>query len=161
MTQEELKRLLHYDPETGVFTWRVQRGNRLPPGSRAGSVNSAGYGFIRIEGSIYAAHRLAFLYMTGTMPAMVDHINGVRSNNRWQNLRPASPLINSVNRKRPANNRSGHKGVSFVKASGRWHASIRVNGKRKHLGLFATAEEAGAAYRAAAAEHFGEYARVE
>lgn len=160
-TKAYLESLLLYDPEAGHFAWRQQRGNRIKVGSRAGAINTEGYVIIRVDRIEHRAHRLAFLFMTGETPAIIDHINGNRADNRFSNLRAATPLINSINCKMRKTNTSGHKGVSFFKASGRWQASIRVNRKRLHLGLFETPELAGEAYRAAAKQHFGTYARSE
>ncbi len=140
MTQEELKRRLHYDPATGLFTWLISRG-RCKAGSRAGRPNADGY--IQI-GRDYA-HRLAFLYMTGAMPALVDHRDRVKSNNAWRNLRDASKALNATNAKMRSTNASGATGVSRHAASGKWQAHCGP----KYLGIFQSITEASAAYEAA------------
>lgn len=159
LTQERVRHLLDYDPVTGVFRWRNPDANCLKPGDvTATSFDRHGYARIGIKGKVYPAHRLAFLYMTGGIPAIVDHANGVRCDNRWANLRAASVQLNNINR-RKVKSASGFKGVYSVR--GKWQACIRVQGRRKVIGYFETAEAASAAYKAAAAEHYGEFARAE
>jgi hypothetical protein len=103
----------------------------------------------------YQAHRLAFLWMTGSFPASeVDHINGVRDDNRWGNLRAVTPTQNAQNQRLPSNNKSGVIGVHWNKQANRWCARIKVNGRVVHIGLFSTLEEAVAA-RAKANEKYG------
>jgi hypothetical protein len=153
---------LDYDPETGLFTWKVNRRGRFARvGSKAGTDNGDGQIRINVDGTKHVAHRLAWLYMTGTWPpGLIDHRNLVRSDNRWSNLRLATKSENMANRRAPANNKSGLKGVSRHSQCDRWTAQICKDGQRVHLGLFKTKEEAHAAYTAAAAEMYGEFARV-
>jgi hypothetical protein len=134
LTQEELKAILHYDPVTGVFTWV---GHKRLNGKRAGS-STHGYRRIGIQGTLYAEHRLAFLYMTGEMPVEVDHKNRVSDDNRWENLRAATRSENCQNKKA--------RGVSYHAKTGKWQASIKLHGKRHYLGLYETAEGARAIY---------------
>lgn len=159
LTQERLRQVLHYEPATGMFTRRLSVNNRTKVGEVVGRVMAGnGYRFIKIDGHGYYAHRLACLYMTGAWPAdRVDHINAVRSDNRWGNLRPATMAQNAGNRPMQKNNTSGFKGV-FAR-SGRWMAMIR-KGRLFRLGTFDTPEEASAAYEKAASELFGPYART-
>lgn len=160
ITQKRLKEILHYNPDTGVFTWLVDK-TRVMAGDRAGKVTRDGYVDIGVDGKRYPAHRLAVFYMTGKMPSeYVDHINSDRSDNRWINLRLASNSQNQMNVPMWSNNTSGFKGVSWHKHEGRWRASIRVGGKRKHLGYFDTAEQGRAAYNEAAKIYHGEFARL-
>lgn len=160
LTQERLKQLLDYNPETGVFTWAVRRGNALNIGSTAGSLDRNGYLQIETGNKLYLSHRLAWFYMTGVWPALqVDHINRNKSDNRWANLRLATHGQNHSNSVRPSNNTTGFKGVG--KKGGKWYAQIVFNKKHKHLGTFSTPEAAHAAYCAAAHEVFGEFARTE
>lgn len=99
--------------------------------------------------------------MTGELPAfIVDHINGVRNDNRWLNLRRADASQNCWNSKKPSTNTSGAKGVSFHKATGKWQVRIRVRGKQKHIGLFDSVEEAELAFAVAADKFHGEFART-
>lgn len=116
---------------------------------------------IRINRRLYMAHRLAWLYVTGTWPINhVDHINGNRSDNRFANLRAATSRENARNSRMRANNACGYKGVHYKKQLNKFVAQIHVDGRVYHLGVFGTAEEAHAAYCKAAREHFGEFARA-
>lgn len=159
LTQDRLKELLHYDPETGHLTWLTSRRGHVRAGSRAGSPDSKGYIKIKIDGSSHSAHRLAFLYMTGeTPPKDVDHINRVRSDNRWINLRPASRRENQGNVGLRGNNTSGHRGVSLDKRAGKWRAYGMRDGRLTHLGYFTSLEEAATIAQAWHEENFKEFA---
>lgn len=146
LTAEQLRELLHYDPESGVFTRKVRVAPHCPPGTVAGNTHSEGYVRIKIRGREYLGHRLAFLYMTGAYPEnAVDHINGVRSDNRWANLREANHAENMQNRRvAPDISSTGYLGVT--RQDGGFVARIRVGPKRTYLGRFNTAEEAHSAY---------------
>ena len=99
ITQEYLKSILSYDPETGLFTWLVQKGARALVGSIAGTIRNNGYLKINIDKQLYYAHRLAHLYMTGEWPKNhIDHINGIKNDNHWCNLREATYSQNNKNR---------------------------------------------------------------
>jgi hypothetical protein len=158
LTQARLKELLHYDPETGHFTRRVPRGGMVV-GSRAGKLNTSGHRQIRIDRRMYLAHRLAFLYMLGSFPTdCVDHINQVKDDNRWGNLRPATRQQNQGNKGLQRNNSSGHRGVSWDKRQGKWVAQGGRSGGRIHLGRFDSLEEAAAAARSWRTQTYGEFA---
>lgn len=159
LTQERLKALVSYDPETGAF--RRVASRRKPEGRSTGNgKREDGYVKIAVDGRKYFAHRLAWLYMTGGWPtAQVDHIDTDRANNRWSNLRAADPLLNSYNRRRGVNNTSGYKGVSYYKAGRNWRAYIRIDGVLKFLGGYSAPEIAHQAYVKAAESFFGPYAR--
>lgn len=145
LTQARLKELLHYDPETGIFTWLVDRSGPSKAGTRAGYIEN-GYVRITIDSIWYAAHRLAVLYMTGRFPHhSIDHDNRVRSDNRWVNLIPATHADNAQNIPVLKNNTSGHTGVSWHKGHKKWEAHIRVSRKRYSAGYFANIEDAIAA----------------
>lgn len=160
ITQAQLKEILHYDPETGAWTWIISPRYEIPAGSIAGGYGNHGYRRIRIRSKFYTGHRLAWLYMTGSFPAgHMDHINGVRDDNRFSNLRIASLQENGLNRQRYITNTSGHKGVCWHPKLGKWRARIQKYGKRVALGCYDTKEEAAAAYEKAAVEHFGEFNR--
>jgi len=155
LTQEELKRLLHYDPETGVFT-------RLRTGRKVGSHSDQGYLLIaiKIDGKsiLFRAHRLAWLYTHGHFPPEhTDHVNGFRDDNRLVNLRPANSYQNGYNTGLRKNNTTGFKGVTYFVRTGRWVAQIRAHGKKVSLGYHSTAEEAGAAYLRAAKQLHDEF----
>src|SRR3954464_3736442 len=127
LTQARLKELLHYDSETGLWTWLKHR-YRIQPGDRAGTISKKdGYCHIIIEKKNYMAHRLAWLYMTGGWPSMnMDHIDTNRSDNRWLNLRLATRPQNQANRRKQSNNRCGHKGVWWHKKNRKWRTRIKV-----------------------------------
>jgi hypothetical protein len=112
ITQKQLKELLSYDSNTGVFTWIKKTSNRAPVGNVAGYLNHDGYVYIKINNKIYSAHRLAWLFTNKAYPEnMIDHINGNRSDNRICNLREATRVENAYNQKKQKNNTSGVKGV--------------------------------------------------
>jgi hypothetical protein len=162
LTRARLRELLHYNPKTGEFRWRKRPSQSVRLGSSAGYAASRhAPRLICIDGRLYYAHRLAWFYKTGrwARPA-IDHRDGDVGNNRWNNLRRATRSQNSANRRRPRNNTSGYKGV-YLCRSGRWAAAIQNNGKSKHLGTFASPQEAHAAYVKAARKHHGEFARAE
>lgn len=145
ITQERLKELLDYDPETGAFAWKVTKGRRAKTGRRAGCVSVHGYIIIQIDGKHYPAHRLAWLHVYGQWPKVtIDHINRVRDDNRLENLREATKQQQGFNR--------GAKGYTWHKQTKKWVAQIGLNGRLKNLGYYETEEEAGAAYLAAKAE---------
>lgn len=146
LLQERLKELLHYDPYTGVFTRLVKTSNRVQVGDIAGSDNGDGYIKINLDGGKYYAHRLAFLYMTGGFNSeFTDHINGVRDDNRWLNLRAVTPADNVRNSKMAKNNTSGVVGVFWNKKYERWEAKIKLTGKYKFLGYFNSIHQAAIA----------------
>lgn len=134
---------LHYNPSSGMFIWKVKRGQRIKPGYPAGSLDNHGYIKIMVARKMYKAHRLAWFLTHGEWPEnQIDHINGNRSDNRIANLRLASNKQNAENRGVRSDNTSGYRGVSFDKKSGMYEASIRHNGKKVCLGFFEKAEEA-------------------
>ena len=134
LTQSYLKSILHYSPETGVFTRLVRTANRTNAGDIAGSMCN-GYKVIGVLGKQEKAHRLAFLYMLGEIPTgTVDHINGERTDNRWDNLRHVSQAVNSRNAKLRLDNTSGVPGVSWFKRTKQWYCTIKVNYKSIFLG---------------------------
>lgn len=150
MNQHDLRRILNYDPETGIFTWAEKTSRKVMVGAIAGCLNKAGYIVIGIGGKLYYAHQLAWLYQTGEWLPRVDHRDCDGSNNRWINLRPATAQQNALNSRRAVSNTSGFKGVSWHKGAGKWSAYIILDGKKRHLGLHQRAEDAHAAYLAAA-----------
>ena len=158
ITKERLDELLSYDPETGVFTWKVASSRRVKPGDTTGCPDSGGYLLIRVDGRLRSAHRLAFIAMTGSpLSTNVDHINGDRADNRWCNLRMATSSQNSHNRRVGRYNTSGVPGVTWNKRLQKWRAFIRSGGEATHLGLFVEFEDAVAARRAAEVKYFGEF----
>ena len=162
LTRARLRKLLHYNPKTGEFRWRKRPCNSVHLDRPAGHVQPPeGYLCIGIDRRLYKAHQLACFYMTGRWGRpSIDHRDGDASNNRWNNLRRATRSQNNANRRRQRNNTSGYKGV-YLCRSGRWGAAIQINGKSKHLGTFASPQEAHAAYVKAARKYQGEFARAE
>lgn len=151
LTHRRLREVCHYDPETGIFTNRVRRGRVLAGEPTGGTHTVKGYGEIQIDNRRYATHRLAWFYVNRSWPkGEIDHINGVRNDNRIVNLRDVTTTVNRENIRGPTK-RNGHGwlGVSLYKPTGRWTACICVNYRSKRLGYFATPAEASAAYIAA------------
>lgn len=153
LTAARLRELFHYEPETGVFTRLIKKAGNATAGSCAGSINTIGYRQIRVDGSNYLGHRLAWLYVHGEWPiGQIDHIDGTRSNNAIGNLRDVSHAVNQQNRKRAKANASASlMGISF--SSGRWVAHISINGKPRYIGRFGTEAQAHSAYLAAKRLH--------
>ena len=160
LTAERLRELLRYDPTTGVFTWRVNRG-RVAHGDVAGSINCDGYVRIRLDGVEYLGHRLGWLYVKGVWPVdRIDHRNCIRDDNRFSNIREATVRQNNRNTLVRSSSRSGLKGASFDRVRGRWRSQIHVAGRQRYLGIFDTAAEAHAAYCEAAIEVDPDFARL-
>jgi hypothetical protein len=143
LTLQRLKERLSYDPDTGIFVWNATQ-------KQAGTKNSR-YVQIAIDRKIYYAHRLAWMYMFDSFPALnIDHINNNKKDNRITNLRLVTVSENGQNRGKQLNNTSGYKGVSWAKKSKKWEACIRKNGKTIHLGFFINIEDAYECYKQAA-----------
>lgn len=161
LTQEGLLSLLKYDPMTGTFTWIRSTRDQRPDlvGTQAGTDDGRGYLTIQIGGARYFAHRLAWLYVHGFMPSMIDHINGDASDNRIENLRLANKSTNSVNTGLSRRNTTGAKGLMRGRGKdGAFYARIVKNGKTIHIGKFATKDEAAHAYNKAAIQLYGDFA---
>jgi len=137
LTQSRLHEVLRYDPETGEFWKRVGTKH-----------NKTNYRYVMVDTVTYSEHRLAWFYMYGKWPSHdIDHINGLKDDNRISNLRDVPTFINMQNERAVrGNNKSGYMGVLYRKERNKWEAQIRVNGKSKRLGSFETPEEAHAAY---------------
>lgn len=157
LTQEQLKKILDYNPDTGQFTWKVSPSFTVNAGDPAGYNRGGGYLGIGIDKGYYYVHRLAFLYMYGYFPKEIDHINGNRSDNRIINLREVNKSQNAANRR--TRNRTGYKGVVEYKPN-RFRATIMKDKKTYRLGEFKSALEAAKAYNLKAIELFGEYAKI-
>lgn len=168
-----LLKLLHYDPETGIFTWlprpiqqqQDKSWNARWAGKRAGShwvgSRSGPYWKLVILWQVHYAHRIAWFYMTGEWPEEdIDHKDGDGVNNRWANFRLATPSQNHQNMKPRTDCASGLKGAYYDKRRGRYFSQITISGKLRRIGTFSSAEEAHAAYCAEAEKHFGEFARI-
>lgn len=149
LTAALLRELLHYDPETGVFTRKVRTSNRIAVGDVAGTLRPDGYTKISVLNKSYLAHRLAWLYVHGEWPKdQVDHRNGIRTDNRIANLRDLSGTLNQQNQRaaHSRNKSSGLLGASWDKRKGKWVAQISSTRTSRHIGYFETAKEAAAAY---------------
>lgn len=159
LTQEALRKRVHYDTVSGIFI-RKTKAYQAPLCSIVTSKDTKGYTRIRIAGKRYLAHRLAWFYMNDEWPPEeIDHINGIRTDNSAANLRLANRFQNKRNTKTYRNNKSGLKGVSWHATSKKWRARILKDGKELNLGVFDTPEAANAAYAVASVKHFGEFAR--
>lgn len=157
LSQERLKEVFNYDVETGVFTWRISSNGRIKIGSVAGEVMAKGYIRIQVDGKRYLAHKLAWLYITGSIPdGQMDHINQDKGDNSYVNLRLCTQSQNKANCKAYSNNESGYKGV--YRAGKRWVAQIRFNKKLVYLGTHINILDAAKAYNVKAIELFGDFA---
>lgn len=160
ITQDQLKELLYYNPETGEFTWIKARSNRIPVGKIAG-FNLGRYRAIEINGQSYLVHRLAWLYTTGSWPVdQIDHKDGDRGNNKFSNLRQATHSQNSMNCKKYANNSTGVKGVRWSKRSNQYIATIMVRNKSIHLGCYHSISLAKIAYQSASSFYHRDFGRI-
>jgi hypothetical protein len=161
LTQARLKEILNYDPETGVFTWRVSTNKKIKIDSVAGSRENRGYIIIQFEGKSYKAHRLAWLYINGTLSEkQIDHKDRNKSNNAITNLREATYSENqqNVSRARKSNLTSNTLGVSWDKKANKWRAQIHIPDKTINLGVYESKECAHLAYVEAKRQYhpFGE-----
>lgn len=164
LTQEFVRSILDYDPETGIFTWRErpylpQKWNSRYAGKIAGNITR--YGYVRIQigkGLHYPAHVLAWLHVFGEwLPDGLDHRQGVRGDNRIKELRRADNSDNACNKAMQRNNKSGFVGVHFVQQAGKWEGVISKNGKRIWRYFFPTPEAAHKARQKELARIHGEF----
>lgn len=160
LTQEELKEIVSYDPDTGKFT-KLKRISDHPYFSNTEWNHSQGYCAITIKNKNYFSHRLAWLYVHGKMPKEIDHINGVRNDNRICNLRECNRNQNNSNKKAKINSKSGVKGVRWNEKNRKWIAEIGVNSRSKYLGSYENIEDAKQAYQNASITIYGQYSKQE
>ena len=164
LTQDEVRKLFDYDPETGEVRWKVER-YRKHPGDIAGCVYTVdGKRYKRVSVSVnyrrYLLHRIIWLWVTGCWPIdELDHIDGDATNNRWANLREANRHQNGKNISAKVNSLIGINGVSFDKKRGNYRARIMVDRKDIYLGNFASIEEATRVRQVASKKYFGSFAR--
>jgi len=151
LSADQLRTLLAYDPESGVFTRRVRTSNRIKVGDKVGCYREVdGYLCARVGNRLHLMHRLAWLYVYGEWPSRnIDHINGIGTDNRIANLREANHEENAQNIAAHKDNRTGLLGVTWSEAAGGFLARIHSAGITHRLGIFSTAEEAHQAYCAA------------
>ena len=157
-TAERIRELFDYDAERGHLVARVQRSNRIQVGEDAGGLTPKGYIRVRVDGGRYFEHSLVWLHVTGEWPPKLDHRSTEKTDNHFENLRPATQSQNSMNRRRRKDNEVGFKGVMKNKRGRPFRAHIWDGGRRVVIGHYDTPEEAHAAYCAAAHERFGEFA---
>lgn len=145
LTQAELKKHVHYDPDTGIFT-RITHSSASPAGSILGC-NSHGYLVFYVCNKLYSAHRLAWLYYYGRWPERhLDHINRIRSDNRIANLREVDDQKNAFNTSLSKNNTTGYIGVAWHKQRNKYRAYIKINRRQISLGLYDDPKIAHEAY---------------
>jgi len=158
MTQSELKELLDYNPDTGLFVWKQNKSKKIKAGTLAGSIKDSGYLRIKINNKIYPAHRLAWIYMYDVEPKIIDHINGIKTDNRICNLRNCNNTQNQWNSKLSITNTSGIKGVCWVASRNKWRVQIKVNNISKHIGYFDNLEFAELVAQEARSKYHGLFA---
>ena len=152
---EELASLLEY--KDGRLYWKVDT-SRKRAGDFAGSKAGSGYVHINYKGRVYLAHRLAFFIHNGYLPEYVDHVNGIRDDQRPDNLRAATAAENSRNCSVMKGKNTKYKGIYFN--AGKWEARIRVDNKLLYLGRFSSEEDAAIAYNKAAPIHHKSFAKL-
>lgn len=158
---EALRELFNYDSQTGVLTWRIARSNRIVVGSIAGTVDKKGYLRVKINGTNYLVHRVIWKIFTGCEPpTFIDHSDLNKSNNVWGNLREATAAQNAYNSKLREGSASGVKGVKRHRGTGKWMATIRIDGAIRYLGIFSSVDEAASIVNAARQKFHGEFARA-
>lgn len=141
LTQEELKKRLVYNTNTGEFFYNYSIGGKLK-GNKVGTLKD-GYIYIRVAGVIYLAHRLAWLYIYGKFPiSMLDHIDRNRSNNKISNLRESNYSQNGRNTNINKKNTSGIKGVDYMKSLHKWRSRSVIQGIEHHIGVYSSIEDA-------------------
>lgn len=156
-SQDQIREVLSYDPLTGEFKWKISLSGGRGAGEFAGSFEkNTGYLRIQFGKRRYLSHVLAWIYMTGEIPEQtIDHEDRNRSNNRWANLRLATPTEQARNRNLYKNNTTGTKGI--YSRDGKWRVMIRIDGKLKHLGTYDDLNEAIQVRKYAAKQHFKEF----
>jgi hypothetical protein len=160
---DRLRLLCSYDPVNGGLLWTSNR-QKVVWGSRVGTLRKDGYRQVRIDGGQYREHRLVWLWHHGDVPEQLDHINGVRDDNRIENLRPCNHSQNQYNTGPHSDNTSGYRGVCFDKGKNRWKARMMVTidgvSTRHVIGMFNDPDEAAVAYNLEALRLFGEFAKL-
>lgn len=159
---DRVREILRYEPETGKLYWKVKVADKVVVGREAGSSTGRRDVRVSIDGVLHQAHRVIWAIVTGEQPpAIIDHKDLDTRNNRWENLREADWSTNGGNRFAQKNSASGIKGVYYYPERKKpWLARLQRDGTLRLNRFFATQDEAVAAYRAAAEEWFGEFART-
>lgn len=156
VTADRVRQVLHYNPDTGVFTWKETLSRRAVKGKVAGVVANNGYIHIGVDEGVYLAHRLAWLYVYGVWPTKeVDHINQRKTDNRISNLREVTRAENMQNRSKVrADNSTGATGVYWCKQRDRWLVKVSINGKTVQVGRYKDFDEAVSARKEAVKQHY-------
>lgn len=149
---------LSYDPHTGIFVRKMKSNRNQIIGEQVGTLSSEGYLIIQIDRVRYYAHRLAFFILTGEQPLSVDHVNGIRTDNRAENLRSASRCQNVYNMKKTIRNQSGHKNIHWNSRSQKWDVQINANKKSHWGGCYSSLDDAVEACKAMRLKLHGEFA---
>ena len=158
LTQAELQSQLNYDPETGIFTWKISKSGIKKINQVAGNTDQKGYRRIKINQIIYKEHRLAWLYVYGEFPKIqIDHINRIKTDNRICNLREATTSQNGFNKELNKRNKSGFRNVSWDKHHKKWKVTLRCNKKEIFIGTFKDIDLANKAAIEARIKYFGEF----
>jgi len=153
--QETVKKLFHYDAESGMLIWRFGNGRNVKPWQEVKAKNGNGYYTAKIHGKSYLAHRLAWLYVHGSFPnKYIDHKNRIRNDNRLCNLRDVNTTDNAQNISLPSHNKSGYIGVSWIKSHNCWTVYVKVNKKNKWLGYYKNLDDAVAARKAGEKQYY-------
>lgn len=158
ITQDQVRKLFNYNPETGELIRRVQTASRAKVGDVVGCANTKGYLMVRVNGKLRLNHKVAFLHFHGYLPKYIDHINGVKNDNRIKNLRSCTLSQNNRNATKRKDNTSGFKNVSWNKRVNKYRVQIKVNRKNKYIGHFTDINEANQAAIAARLKYHGEFA---
>ena len=160
LTQEEAHRLFEY--RDGVLFWKERHRNSRKPKDdmEAGTHTGHGYKKITVAQKKYYVHQIIFLMQHGYIPKIVDHIDGNTSNNKFENLRESSKSLNACNSKLRSDSTSGHKGVAWSNACGKWMARVQIKNRAKHLGVFEDFELACLVADEARILFHGDHARI-
>ena len=146
LTQQELKNLMHYNLKTGNFYWLCNKGKKTKNGTPVGTVAPTGYSVIWIDNCLYLAHRLAHLYVEGYFPEyQIDHKDGIKTNNKWTNLRHVTKSCNMQNQKISSKNTSGFPGVTWDRERNKWMSKLKIFGKNIMVGRYESKLEAALA----------------
>lgn len=141
-SQVFLNELFRYEPETVFLSWKVSKASAARIGGKVGCINENGYLRVTIDYVSYTVHRIIYKMTHGVDPIHIDHINGVRDDNRIENLRSVTVSENSRNQKKSKANTSGHTGVYRCRRSNKWYTQITINFKTKTLGYFHDKQDA-------------------
>lgn len=158
LTVKRIFELLSFDKSTGVFRWKVPTQGRIALNSVAGTFDSNGYSMIIIDGRRYKTHFLVFYITHNRWPAgQIDHVNGIRTDNRPENLRECLPIENSRNIRIRKNSKSGCRGVTWHKRQKKWNVRLGFHGKSKHFGCFDDLELAVLVAEEARDKYYGDF----